>query len=95
MSTIMEDLTKREKKDLDEIEDALDSLKYMIDDVKDLINDCRKKIDDPKSNETLELIGIIKHYYKEALKAILQKADLEKRYWDLTPYERDTLHMID
>ena len=95
MSTIMEDLTKREKKDLDEIEDALDSLKYMVDDVKDLINDCRKKIDDPKSDETLELISIIKYSYKEALKAILQKADLEKRYWELTPYERDTLHMID
>lgn len=95
MNTEMKELTEREKKDLDEIEDALDSLKYMIDDVKGLIDDCRDKIDDPKSDEALELIAIIKYNYKEALKAILQKADLEKRYWDLTPYERDTLHLID
>ena len=95
MSTIMEDLTKREKKDLDEIEDALNSLEYMINDVKGLIDDYRDEIDDPKSNETLSLIAQIKYSYKETLKAILQKADLEKRYWDLTPYERDTLHMID
>ena len=90
---MMEELTKREKKVLDEIEDALNSLEYMINDVKGLIDDYRDEIDDPKSNETLELIAIIKYNYKEALKAILQKADLEKRYWDLTPYERDTLHM--
>ena len=95
MNTMMEELEKREKKDLDKIENALDSLKYMIDDVKGLIDDYRDEIDDPKSNETLSLISEIKYYYKEALKAILEKADLEKRYWDLTPYERDTLHMID
>ena len=95
MSTMMEDLEKREKKDLDEIEEALDSLRYMIDDVKGLIDDYRDEIDDPKSNETLSLISEIKYNYKVALKAILEKADLEKRYWDLTPYERDTLHMID
>lgn len=95
MNIMLKKLTEREKKDLDQIEDALDSLKYMIDDVKGLIDDYRDEIDDPKSNETLDLIALIKYNYKEALKAILQKADLEKRYWDLTPYERDTLHMID
>lgn len=93
MNTMMKKLTEREKRDLDQIEDALNSLKYMVDDVKDLIDDCRDEIDDPKTSE--ETLSLIKYYYKEALKAILQKADLEKRYWDLTPYERDTLHMID
>lgn len=95
MNTMLKELTERERRDLDQIEDALDSLKYMIDDVKGLIDDYRDEIDDPKSNETLSLIAQIKYSYKETLKAILQKADLEKRYWDLTPYERDTLHMID
>lgn len=95
MNIVMKKLTEREKQDLNQIEDAIDSLKYMIDDIKELIDDCRDRIDDPKSNETLELIAEIKCYYKRTLKAILQKADLEKRYWDLTPYERDTLHMID
>ena len=95
MNTMLKELTEREKRDLDQIEDALNSLKYMIDDVKGLIDDYRDEIDDPKSNETLSLIAQIKYSYKETLKAILQKADLEKRYWDLTPYERDTLHMID
>lgn len=95
MNTILKKLTEREKRDLDQIEDALDSLKYMIDDVKGLIDDYRDEIDDPKNDEALDLIAEIKYNYKEALKAILQKADLEKRYWDLTPYERDTLHMID
>lgn len=95
MDTMLKELTKREKKDLDEIEDALNSLEYMINDVKGLIDDYRDEIDDPEKDKALELIAIIKYNYKEALKAILQKADLEKRYWDLTPYERDTLHMID
>ena len=95
MDTMLKELEKREKKDLDEIEDALNSLEYMINDVKGLIDDYRDEIDDPKSNETLSLIAEIKYYYKETLKAILQKADLEKRYWDLTPYERDNLHTID
>ena len=95
MDTMLKELTEREKRDLDQIEDALNSLEYMINDVKGLIDDYRDEIDDPKSNETLSLIAQIKYSYKETLKAILQKADLEKRYWDLTPYERDTLHMID
>ena len=95
MNTMMEDLTKREKKDLNKIEDALDTLKYMIDDVKGLIDDYRDEIDDPESNETLSLISEIKYNYKEALKAILRKADSERRYWDLTTYERDTLHTPD
>lgn len=95
MNAMLKELEKREKKDLEEIEDALDSLKYMIDDVKGLIDDYRDEIDDPKNNDTLSLIAQIKYSYKETLKAILQKADLEKRYWELTPYERDTIHMID
>ena len=78
MNTMMEDLTKREKKDLNQIEDALDTLKYMIDDVKGLIDDYRDEIDDPESNETLSLISEIKYNYKEALKAILRKADSER-----------------
>lgn len=95
MDITMKKLTEREKRDLDQIEDALNSLKYMIDDVKGLIDDYRDEIDDPKSNETLDLIAEIKYNYKETLKAILQKADLEKRYWELTPYERDNIHTID
>ena len=84
-----------EKQDLEEIEAALDTLKYMVDDVKELIDDYKDKLNDPKFNEKEFIISAIKNYYIEALKAILQKADLEKRYWELTPYERDTLHMID
>ena len=90
METMLKELEEREKRDLNKIEDAVNSLKYMIDDVKGLIDDYRDEIDDPESNETLSLIAEIKYNYKEALKEILRKADSERRYWDLTQYERDT-----
>ena len=78
--------------DIEEIGFALDTMIYYINEVQDLINDYKDKLKDPKFNGKEYIISVIKNFYKYTLNILLEKADLEKRYWELTPYERDTLY---
>lgn len=73
-----------ERQDVEDIEEALNSLKYMIDDVRIFINYCR----DDNGELDDKAVSAIKHFYKETLKKILQKADLESKYYNLTLDER-------
>lgn len=81
--------------DIEEIGFALDTMIYHINAVQDLINDYKDKLKDPKFKDKEFIISAIKNVYKDILNILLEKVDLEKRYWELTPYERDTLYMID
>lgn len=73
-----------EREDIDEIKITLNNLRDMIDDVKDLIVECR----DEDGNLDDKAVTIIKKSYKETLKKILQIADLEIKYYDLTLDQR-------
>lgn len=73
-----------ERQDVEDIEFTLKSLRKMIDDVKCLINHCK----DEDGEIIDETIPEIKKFYKETLKKILQKADLESKYYELTLDER-------
>ena len=72
-----------ERQDVEDIEEALNSLRKKIDIVQSLIDDCR---DDGELD--IKIISAIKNSYKEALKKILQKVDLESKYYELTLDER-------
>ena len=73
-----------ERQDVEEIKITLNNLRNMIDDVKDLIVDCR----DEDGNLDNKAVSTIKKSYKETLKKILQIADLDSKYYDLTLDER-------
>ena len=73
-----------ERQDVEDIEFTLKSLRKMIDTVQSLINHCK----DENSEIIDEYIPEIKKSYKETLKKILQKADLESKYYELTLDER-------
>lgn len=73
-----------ERQDVEDIEEALNSLREDIDELLDYIED-RK---DENSEIIDEYIPEIKKSYKETLKKILQKADLESKYYELTLDER-------
>ena len=78
--------------DIEEIEFALDTMENYINEAQDLINDYKDKLNEPKFKDKEFIISAIKNFYKDILETLLTKADLEKRYWELTPYERDTLY---
>ena len=73
-----------ERQDIEDIKETLKSLRKMIDDVKSLITECR----DEDGNLDDKAIYTIKKSYKETLKKILQKVDLESKYYELTLDER-------
>lgn len=73
-----------ERQDVEDIEEALNSLREDIDELLDYIED-RK---DENSEIIDEYIPEIKKSYKETLKKIKQKADLESKYYELTLNER-------
>ena len=78
--------------DIEEIGYALDSMIDDINAVQDLINEYKDKLKDPKFKDKEFVISSIREVYKDILDILLEKVDLEKRYWELTPYERDTLY---
>ena len=73
-----------ERQDVEDIEFTLDILRTMINDVHCLIDDCR----DEDGNLDNKAIYTIKRTYKKTLKEILQKVDLESKYYKLTLDER-------
>ena len=73
-----------ERQDVEDIEFTLKSLRKMIDTVQSLINHCKDK-DGEIIDET---IPEIKKSYKETLKKILQKVDLDIKYYELRLDER-------
>ena len=73
-----------ERQDVEDIIFTLRSLINMLEDVKNLIIDCR----DEDGNLDYKAISAIKKTYKETLKEILQKVDLESKYYELTLDER-------
>ena len=81
--------------DIEEIEFALDTMENYINEVQDLINDYKDKLNDPKFKDKEFIISAIKNFYKDTLETLLTKADLEKRYWELTSYEKNTLYTPD
>lgn len=79
---------KNEKQDVEDIEDSINTLKNYLDDIQVVIDDYKDKVDDLNDEDAeLEISNIIESY-KETLKAILQKADLESKYYELTLDER-------
>lgn len=73
-----------ERQDVEDIEFTLDCFRCMINDVHCLIDDCK----DENGELNNKAISAIKKSYKETLKKILQKADLESKYYELTLDER-------
>ena len=73
-----------ERQDVEDIMFTLNSLRNMIDNVKNLIIDCR----DADGDLDNKAISAIKKTYKKTLKEILQKVDLESKYYELTLDER-------
>lgn len=73
-----------ERQDVEDIEEALNSLRKMIDTLQIFIHyhmDDNGELDD-------KAISFIKKSYKETLKKIKQKVDLESKYYELTLDER-------
>lgn len=73
-----------ERQDVEDIEEALNTIMEDIIGLLSCIEDCK----DENSEIIDEYIPEIKKSYKEILKKILQKVDLESKYYDLTLDER-------
>ena len=73
-----------ERQDVEDIEEALNTIMEDIIELLDYIEDCK----DEDGEIIDETIPEIKKSYKETLKKILQKADLESNYYELTLDER-------
>lgn len=73
-----------ERQDVEDIEEALNTIMEDIIELLSCIEDCK----DENSEIIDEYIPEIKKSYKETLKKIKQKADLESKYYELTLDER-------
>ena len=79
---------KNEKQDVEDIEMSLLLFMHYIEDVQGVIWDYKDKANDLNDEDAEIEISNIKESYKETLKEILQKANLELAFWNLSMDER-------
>ena len=79
---------KNEKQDVEDIEMSLLLFMHYIEDVQGAIWDYKDKADDLNDEDTEIEISNIKENYKGILREILEKANLELAYWNLSMDER-------
>ena len=79
---------KNEKQDVEDIEMSLLLFMHYIEDVQGAIWDYKDKADDLNDEDTEIEISNIKETYKGILREILEKANLELAFWNLSMNER-------